>query len=135
MEKIKKTTTKNIYNYFLSKEHEPLKAMGLCYFAYSWGLVFFGCEIAPFRFLKSGLGPIDASVSDMLETVPDQDALLSIADNRLILDYLYFVWSKYRNYTGEELLARAKKQPPYLKAAKAIKKKDIKRFFGIFSKT
>lgn len=115
-----------IFSYFYAKEHDFVKAMGLCYFAYAWGLVFLGCEIAPFRFKKTDVGPIDKSLFDFTET-------RAVLDSRLS-DYLYFIWTKYGRYTGDQVMARIKKQPPYKNATVNISKKSIAKFFKLFRK-
>ena len=121
-----KAKPEEIYNFFYAKNPDPLQAMGLCYFAYGWGLLFLGCEIASFRFRKSALGPIDDSLLGC-------EAKRSVLDPALT-DYLYFVWTKYSHYSGEELLERASRQPPYKNASGRIKKRDIGNFFKQFEK-
>ena len=105
-----------IYNYFLSKECDPVKAMGLCYFSYAWGLLFLGYEIAPFKFEKRESGPVD---SRLLESEYRQEVL-----EPNLTDFLYFVWTKYGSYSGEEIMQRAKKHPPFINAKDFIKKRQ-----------
>lgn len=114
-----KATTKSIYEYFYRKERDPYKAMALCYYAYVWYLVFKGKEIAPFKFEKTIRGPVDTSVFS------SPSAELS----GKMIDYLYYVYSSYRNYSGEELISRVKSEPPFTGSSKTIRKKDIKKFF------
>lgn len=124
---------KDIIDWFRAKG--PLsseKLTALCYFLYSWGMVLTRSQVAPFEFIKTDDGIVEANIDRVWKRGEKvyRSTMIRPKVGKDLEKLLNVTWNVYGDMDDISLIDEIKEHLPYVLAKPKLDPRDIYVFFS-----